>query len=436
MDEAERERQARVEDRVAWVRLAVVAFLVAVYVGPMGRTVENTALADAVLAVASAYSLAVIVGAPHRRYPGLAAGGVVSLTDAVLITLVLHATGGVASPFHVLWYISLVALAFRTDLRGTLAGAGFYLTLYGGLLAYRGQLLPPTTPVVVRLGFIGLVGLLAGSLSDLGLEDNRQLRQVQDERDKIDTEHQRVQRRVEKVHKEKSARERRIRRLESENEALRDHAAALSRRLRDPLDEAATRLRSAAGRDGLPNPAARQVRGARSALDRARRLTRDVLVYREVGSKPKDVRTVDLGEALEAALDDLEPDLPRDRVSVDPEGLPEAPADPALLRRLLRRVLENAARFGDDETRIRVRGEARNGDVHLAVVDDGPGPPDDLESPTEPFVAGGRPAAGNGLGLAIAGRVADRHGGDLTLEEAPEGGARVEVVLPRVGRIV
>jgi signal transduction histidine kinase len=68
--------------------------------------------------------------------------------------------------------------------------------------------------------------------------------------------------------------------------------------------------------------------------------------------------------------------------------------------------------------------------VRITVADDGPGVPAELAAKLfEPFVTA-RPG-GSGLGLALARRVAERHGGTLALESTPgERGARFSMYLP------
>lgn len=73
----------------------------------------------------------------------------------------------------------------------------------------------------------------------------------------------------------------------------------------------------------------------------------------------------------------------------------------------------------------------RAGDwVLLRFTDTGPGVPIDLrERIFEPFVSHGK-EEGAGLGLAIAQRIVEEHGGEIELESPPEGGARFTVRLP------
>ncbi len=87
--------------------------------------------------------------------------------------------------------------------------------------------------------------------------------------------------------------------------------------------------------------------------------------------------------------------------------------DPRLLRRMLRNLLENAARHGAPPVEVRVGRGARAAEI--AVCDRGPGVPQaDRERVFEPFFRrpGGRERAGAGLGLALVRQIARRHGGD------------------------
>jgi two-component system osmolarity sensor histidine kinase EnvZ len=117
-------------------------------------------------------------------------------------------------------------------------------------------------------------------------------------------------------------------------------------------------------------------------------------------------------------------------------ALPEEcvlPLRPDAMRRCLGNLVANARRHGSHVWVTAVPG-ARGIDVF--VDDDGPGvPPMHRESVFRPFFrldpARSPDAGGVGLGLTIARDVARGHGGDITLEDSPQGGLRARLSLPR-----
>ena len=108
--------------------------------------------------------------------------------------------------------------------------------------------------------------------------------------------------------------------------------------------------------------------------------------------------------------------------------------DPALLRRLVRNLLDNAQRYAGGATRVHVDRNAA-GDAELIVEDRGPGiPATEREKIFEPFYrsAGEKaPVKGFGLGLALVRQIARAHGGDVCLASVSgsENGSRFIVTL-------
>ncbi len=111
-------------------------------------------------------------------------------------------------------------------------------------------------------------------------------------------------------------------------------------------------------------------------------------------------------------------------------------ADRDGLGRVVRNLVDNARRHAASRVTVTVRP----GDpVELVVDDDGPGIPDEerervfdrffrLDSPRS------RDAGGAGLGLALVRELVAAAGGTVAVERSPDGGARLRVRLPAVGR--
>jgi len=107
------------------------------------------------------------------------------------------------------------------------------------------------------------------------------------------------------------------------------------------------------------------------------------------------------------------------------------------LRRAIENVVRNAIKYSPEGGRVRVLLQAApgGGSVVVSVRDNGPGIAQaDLASIFQPFFRGanGGAADGHGLGLAIAQRVVEAHGGSITAANIAAGGLRVDILLPLV----
>lgn len=109
---------------------------------------------------------------------------------------------------------------------------------------------------------------------------------------------------------------------------------------------------------------------------------------------------------------------------------PNVTADRVLLREALAALLDNALRAVAPEGRVRLVAETAEAEIVLAVDDDGPGIAAARRVEVVRPFGTGRPD-GTGLGLPLAARIAEAHGGRLRIGESSLGGARVALVLPR-----
>jgi PAS domain S-box-containing protein len=128
-----------------------------------------------------------------------------------------------------------------------------------------------------------------------------------------------------------------------------------------------------------------------------------------------------LDEACQARLDlDLSPDLPRSMADADN------------LMRAFYELLINACRHTSPDGKIVVRSYRQGDQAIFEVRDQGPGiPPDRLSRIFERFYRGdnAHTTAGLGLGLPIARRIVEVHGGTLTVESTPDEGSTFRVSL-------
>lgn len=94
------------------------------------------------------------------------------------------------------------------------------------------------------------------------------------------------------------------------------------------------------------------------------------------------------------------------------DGVPASlRGDPRLLRRLLRNLLENAAKHGKPPVRVGIARGAQT--IEVSVTDAGAGVPEgERERMFEPFMRGAGTTQGAGLGLSLVRQIARRHGGE------------------------
>jgi nitrogen fixation/metabolism regulation signal transduction histidine kinase len=121
-------------------------------------------------------------------------------------------------------------------------------------------------------------------------------------------------------------------------------------------------------------------------------------------------------------------------LSLDPKAAP-LEADPGRIRQLLNNLLTNSleALDGTPNPVIMIETKRVGDQVALTVVDNGPGFQGALlEQAFDPYVTS-KPK-GTGLGLAIVRRIVEEHGGEVHVDNAPQGGARVRITLPAAAR--
>ncbi|MFZ5549600.1 MAG: ATP-binding protein [Pseudomonadota bacterium] len=112
-----------------------------------------------------------------------------------------------------------------------------------------------------------------------------------------------------------------------------------------------------------------------------------------------------------------------------------AKADPLRFQQVIRNVLANAIRFSPHKGRLEVRGDITpEGEIHLSFSDEGPGiPASEIDHIFDAFVQSSTTkdgSGGTGLGLTISRKILEVHGGRISAENKPAGGAVFHVHLP------
>jgi len=226
--------------------------------------------------------------------------------------------------------------------------------------------------------------------------------------------------------------------LRMESERLRNSLlAALSHDLRTPLASVIGLAESLA----LTKPplSATQGESARAIADEARRmaaLVNNLLEMARIESGEVKLRRdwVPFEEVVGSALKSAQAALARHPVTVDlPADLPLVELDATLIERVLYNLLENAAKYTPDGTRVTIAAEIAGGNLLVTVSDQGPGIPAGQEELIfEKFTRGAHESStpGVGLGLAISRAIVEAHRGTIHAANGTSGGARFWFTLP------
>ncbi len=209
-------------------------------------------------------------------------------------------------------------------------------------------------------------------------------------------------------------------------------ARGMSHDLRAPLRVIEGFARQVARDPGAPEAQA-QLERIRQAAARMGGLIDGLVELMRIDGLPLRPVPVDLGllaEWVAAELQDAQPAPPLQLVVQEGLGVT---GDERLLKILLQQLLRNARQFaGDGPARVEISGERQGDTLRLRVRDHGIG--FDMAHAGklfQPFqrLHGREEGAGDGLGLAIAQRVAVRHRGGIEAAARPGEGATFHVVL-------
>lgn len=140
-----------------------------------------------------------------------------------------------------------------------------------------------------------------------------------------------------------------------------------------------------------------------------------------------------LGGVVRSSVEELEPVLAGHDVLISIDDQITVLADPDGLKRVLRNLIENAAKFAPRSTLIWVGAHNAGEEVVLSVRDEGPGiPQDQRERVFDAFYRVSQSAArGTGLGLAVAKRYVELQGGRIWIDSEPGRGTMMSFTLPR-----
>ncbi|MFV3406186.1 MULTISPECIES: sensor histidine kinase [Pseudomonas] len=213
----------------------------------------------------------------------------------------------------------------------------------------------------------------------------------------------------------------------SQRQLLRD----VSHELRSPL----ARLRIALALAERAEPEQRQVLWPRLTreCDRLEALISEILELARVDAEQAHAEPVDLNALLGSVRKDAQLSAPEQELRLEAQPGLTLLGWPTLIERAVDNLVRNALRFNPVGQPIEICAKNEQTRIVLSVRDHGPGAPaEHLAQLGEPFYrAPGQQAPGHGLGLAIARKAVERHGGSLSLANHPQGGFVATLELPQ-----
>ncbi|MQX38478.1 sensor histidine kinase [Roseospira navarrensis] len=173
-------------------------------------------------------------------------------------------------------------------------------------------------------------------------------------------------------------------------------------------------------------------------IDGAKRmqaLVLDLLEYSRVQAGGLPFTTVDMGGVVRAACDNLANAIRCSAARVEVGALPDVLGDQSQIVSLVQNLIGNAIKFHKpgEPPQVSLSGWRHGAWVTLAVEDQGIGiAPEDRARIFEIFkrLHTRQDYPGTGVGLSIAKRIAERHGGTITVDSQPGEGTRFTVTLP------
>lgn len=210
--------------------------------------------------------------------------------------------------------------------------------------------------------------------------------------------------------------------LRRSNAELEQFAYVASHDLQEPLRMVAnyTELLAQRYQGKLDERADKYIHYASDGARRMQRLVADLLTYSRVGSQGKPMSVVNGGKVLAAVTQSLQRLIRETGATIVCAGLPEVLADEMQLHQLLQNLLSNAIKFrGDEPPRIVIEAVAEGARWQFSVSDNGIGL--DMQYGARIFQMFQRlhelgKYEGSGIGLAIAKRIVERHGGAIGVQ--------------------
>ena len=218
--------------------------------------------------------------------------------------------------------------------------------------------------------------------------------------------------------------------LQRSNAELEQFAYVASHDLSAPLRAVAgfSQLLGVRYKGKLDTDADQFITHMQDGVDRMQRIIDDLLAYSRVDRSGLQPEEIDLDAVLDEVLHALGPEIADRHATVTHEDLGAAAGEPGQLSQVLQNLVSNGMKFTSDGVtpEVHISSRREDGRVFVSVRDNGIGiDADHAEQIFKMFqrLHSADDYPGTGIGLAIAKKIIDRHGGRFTIEPAPGGGS-------------
>ncbi len=215
----------------------------------------------------------------------------------------------------------------------------------------------------------------------------------------------------------------------SASSALMRFMSSIAHEIKNPLTGIAAGVQYLARKLGSGMTESETVEFILSEINRLNRIVDDL--YRIARPPELNLSHVNINETVTKSLLSLSEGILRKQLNIVQNfgDLPEIEADADRLQQVIINILKNAIEVSPQKATIKVTTGHSKDSVWIEITDQGPGiPAEDEEAIFEPFYS--TKPGGTGLGLSISSRIIEQHGGSISIERPPGGGASFVVRLP------
>jgi PAS domain S-box-containing protein len=224
--------------------------------------------------------------------------------------------------------------------------------------------------------------------------------------------------------------------LRRSNAELEQFAYVASHDLQEPLRMVASYTQLLADRYGgkLDPRADKYIRYAIDGAKRMQALVRDLLTYSRISTEKRQLHRVDSKAVLEAVLERLAAAIGDTGADIVVGALPEVTSDEAELGQVFQNLVSNALKFRSDRpVRIQIAAQPKGDGWVFSVADNGlgidPRYHDRVFQMFQRLHERGK-YEGSGIGLAIAKKIVEQHGGAIWVESALGQGSTFYFTMP------